>query len=84
MMNRVMTLMCRARTDQGLRRAAAGLVLAAAPLLYAIPAGAAQYSLAWQATFANQTGLQLVQAGMALSCFFIPLAPPVCVPLALA
>ena len=84
MMNTVMTLMCRARTDQGLRRAAAGLVLAAAPLLYAVPAGAAQYSLAWQATFANQTGLQFVQAGMALSCFFIPLAPPVCVPLALA
>ena len=84
MMNRVMTLMCRVRTDQGLRRAAAGLVLAAAPLLYAVPAGAAQYSLAWQATFANQTGLQFVQAGMALSCFFIPLAPPVCVPLALA
>ena len=83
-MNTVMTLMCRARTDQGLRRAAAGLVLAAAPLLYAVPAGAAQYSLAWQATFANQTGLQFVQAGMALSCFFIPLAPPVCVPLALA
>ena len=83
-MNRVMTLMFRAGTDQGLRRAAAGLVLAAAPLLYAVPAGAAQYSLAWQATFANQTGLQFVQAGMALSCFFIPLAPPVCVPLALA
>ena len=83
-MNTVMTLMCRARTDQGLRRAAAGLVLAATPLLYAVPAGAAQYSLAWQATFANQTGLQFVQAGMALSCFFIPLAPPVCVPLALA
>ena len=76
--------MSRARADQGLRRAAAGLVLAAAPLLYAVPAGAAQYSLAWQATFANQTGLQFVQAGMALGCFFIPLAPPVCVPLALA
>ena len=83
-LNGVMAMASRARGDQGARRAVAGMVLAAAPLLYAVPAGAAQYSLAWQATFSSQTGLQFLQAGMALSCFFIPLAPPVCVPLMLA
>ena len=84
MLNKVTRMVSRGGVDQGLRRAAAGLVLAAAPLLYAMPASAAQYSLAWSATFANSTGLQFVQAGMTLSCFFIPLAPPICVPLALA
>jgi hypothetical protein len=83
-LNPVVTMMVRMGADHSLRRAAAGLVLAASPLVYALPATAAQYQLAWNATFANETGLQFVQAGMALSCFFIPLAPPVCIPLALA
>jgi hypothetical protein len=83
-LNPMVMMMARMSADQGLRRAAAGLVLAASPLLYALPATAAQYQLAWNATFADATGLQFLQAGMALSCFFIPLAPPVCVPLALA
>ena len=84
MMNKVITMGSHVRADQGLRRAAAGLVLAAAPLLYAVPASAAQYALAWNATFSDATGLMFVQAGMALSCYFIPLAIPVCVPLSLA
>ena len=83
-LNTAMTMVSCARADQGARRAVAGLVLAAAPLLYAVPAGAAQYSLAWQNTFGNETGLQFLQAGMALSCFFIPLSPPICIPLMLA
>ena len=79
-----MTMVLCARADQGARRAVAGLVLAAAPLLYMVPASAMQYSLAWQQTFGSDTGLMFVQAGMALSCFFIPLSVPVCIPLSLA
>jgi hypothetical protein len=82
MVNRLMAMVSRARADQGARRAVAGMVLAAAPLLYTVPAGAAQYSQVWSATFGNETGLQYLQAGMALSCIFIPLAPVVCIPLA--
>jgi hypothetical protein len=84
MLNKVMEMVSQAGTDQGARRVVAGLVLAAAPLLYAVPAGAAQYSLAWSQTFANETGLLFLQAGMALSCYFIPLAVPICIPLTLA
>ena len=83
-LNIAMTMVSRARANESARRAAAGLVLAAAPLLYMVPASALQYSLAWQQTFSNETGLMFVQAGMALSCFFIPLSVPVCIPLSLA
>ena len=83
-LNTAMTMVSRARADQGARRAVAGLVLAAAPLLYMVPGSALQYSQVWNATFANETGLQYLQAGMALSCFFIPLSPPICIPLMLA
>jgi hypothetical protein len=81
MLNKVLTMVSRAHAARGARRAAAGMVLAAAPLLYAVPAGAAQYTAAWMATFGNQYGQLAVQAGMSLSCYFIPLAVPVCVPL---
>jgi len=81
-LNTAMTMVSRARADQGARRAVAGLVLAATPLLYAVPATAAQYSQVWSATFANETGLQYLQLGMGLSCIFIPLAPVACLPLA--
>jgi len=82
MVNKMITMVSRAYAGQGARRAVAMLVLAATPLLYALPAGAAQYSQVWNATFANETGLQYLQAGMAMSCIFIPLAPVVCIPLA--
>jgi hypothetical protein len=82
--NTVVAMVSCARADQTARRAVAGLVLAAAPLLYAVPAGALQYSLVWSQTFANETGLLLLQAGMTMSCFYIPLAVPICVPLSLA
>lgn len=81
-MNKMMAMVARGRADVGARRAVAGVVLAAAPLLYAVPAGAAQYSQVWQATFANATGLQFLQLGMGMSCLFIPLAPVACLPLA--
>jgi len=84
MLSKVMRIVSRARSGQGARRAVAGMVLAAAPLLYMVPASAMQYSLAWQQTFGNATSLMFVQAGMAVSCFFIPLSVPVCVPLSLA
>ena len=83
-LNIAMTMVSRVRADEHARRAVAGLVLAAAPLLYMVPATAMQYTLAWQQTFGNETGLLFMQAGMALSCFFIPLSVPVCVPLSLA
>ncbi len=83
-MKKVVAMVAEARADQGVRRAAAGLVLAAAPALYAVPAGAAQYTLAWMWTFGDQTGQILLQAGMALGCIFIPLAGPVCVALSAA
>ena len=82
MVNTMRAMVSGVGVGQGARRAVAGLVLAAVPLLYAVPAGAAQYSQVWSATFANETGLQYLQAGMALSCIFIPLAPVACIPLA--
>lgn len=81
-MSKVMAMVARGRADLGARRAVAGVVLAAAPLLYAVPAGAAHYSQVWQALFTSEIGLQALQLGMGMSCIFIPLAPVACLPLA--
>jgi hypothetical protein len=64
--------------SQGLRRGVAALVLAAAPLLYALPVGPMSYMAAWVSVSENQYGAIALGAGMQLGCFFIPLAPPVC------
>ena len=68
---------------QRLRRSVAALVLAAAPLLYALPASAMNYGMAFHAWTGNFYADATLAAGMQLSCYFIPLAPPVCVPLML-
>jgi hypothetical protein len=71
-----------AMATQGLRRMVAGLVLAAAPMVYAVPAGATQYS----AVFFSMVTMDyywnlLLSASLNVSCAFIPLAGPVCIPL---
>lgn len=79
MMNAVLNMVA----GQGVRRAAAALVLAAAPLLYALPASAMSYGMAFHAWTGNHYADAILAAGMQLSCYFIPLAPPVCIPLML-
>ena len=44
-LNTAMAMVSRARAGEGARRAMAGLVLAAAPLVYIVPATALQYTL---------------------------------------
>lgn len=64
---------------QGLRRGAAALVLAAAPLLYALPVGPMSYMLGWITLTDQQQASIVLAAGMQYACYFIPLAPPVCI-----
>jgi len=64
--------------SQELRRGAAAVVLAAAPLLYALPVGPMSYMAAWVSVSQSQYGAIALGAAMQLGCFFIPLAPPVC------
>ena len=65
-----------------LRRLVAGLVLAAAPMVYTVPTGATQYGAAFYAMITHEYYWNLaLQASLQMSCIFIPLAAPVCVPM---
>jgi hypothetical protein len=68
-----------AMTSRRLRRAVAALVLAAAPVLYALPVGPMSYLLAWVSLSDNQQAAVVLTAAMQYGCYFIPLAPPVCI-----
>jgi hypothetical protein len=66
---------------QEARRVVAALVLAAMPMLYAVPGGSMHYMLAWAGLF-NGTAIYstiLLGAGLQLTCYAIPLATPVCI-----
>jgi hypothetical protein len=66
---------------QGARRAAAALVLAAMPMMYAVSANAMSYGSAWYGIGGTEHGFAtiILNTGFALSCIYIPLAPVACV-----
>jgi len=75
----MVNVMSRMVASQVLRRGAAALVLAAAPLLYALPVGPMSYMLGWVTLTDQQQAAIVLAAGMQYACYFIPLAPPVCI-----
>jgi hypothetical protein len=69
---------------QFLRRAAAGVVIAAVPLLFAMPGSALHYNAVWNLTFNNFWGGVVLDAALAMSCFISPLNAVACAALAVA
>ena len=72
-----------ART-QVLRRAAAGVVIAAVPLLYAVPASALHYNAVWDLYVNNYWGGIALDIGMLIACSLSPLNALACGALAVA
>jgi len=78
-----MKTLLRARRMPQARRVAAALFIAAAPMLYAVPAESMHYLSAWTA-LASGSGyynmsMVWLGAGMSMGCYAIPLAVPVCI-----
>lgn len=67
---------------QFMRRAAAGVVIAAVPLLFTAPGSALHYNAVWNVTFNNFWGGVVLDAALALSCFVSPLNALACAGLA--
>ena len=72
-----------ART-QVLRRSAAGVVIAAVPLLYAVPASELHYNALWNAYVNNFWGGIALDIGMVMACAISPLNALACAALAVA
>lgn len=69
---------------QFVRRVMAGVVVAAVPLLFAVPGSVLHYNAVWNATINNFWGGVVLDAALAASCLISPLNAAVCAALAVA